>query len=398
MTLKDGTEKTIKAGFVIQGGNEQSIVIQSVNKDDPTNLVDGKTYALRTVGTEIVYPVTRQDAGLYSAQVPKGNYELVENINGEIKSVKEILVGEPKSIPMFVKTETAKGSKPVTPEKPSEPSVIEKVVEKVVYVPTGSVVKVPDVRYEYKEQDKDKNYDHHIQYVRGYTDKTLRPDRSISRGEVAAIFARLLYINLDNNAVYQSKFSDINQSQWYSNYVGFLENKDIISGYPDGTFRGDNPITRAEFTKIASKFSEKTGRTVNFTDFTKAHWAYESVERALTAGYVDGYPDGTFKPDKEITRAEAVKITNKIFNRVPDKNYIDSHALGKEYIDLTKAHWAYYELMEASYNHDFTPIQNVGESWVRILDKPRKLLHSFVNGSEALVKSSAFDSEDGKKD
>lgn len=201
----------------------------------------------------------------------------------------------------------------------------------------------------------------HIRYIFGYPDQSIRPDNAITRAEAASIFFRLL-LNADKNSAKSSTFSDVQGGVWYSQAINYLASAGIVSGYEDGTFRPNQPITRAEFATMASKFDklEKTGDQI-FPDIQDNHWAKDFVNSAYTKGWVSGYPDGTFRPQLNITRAEVVSIVNKMLERKIKLADIPAGVL--RFIDLTESHWAYIDMMEASNEHDYQKDEDGYEKW-----------------------------------
>lgn len=215
------------------------------------------------------------------------------------------------------------------------------------------------------------NKEDHYQYLIGYSDDTFRPENNMTREEVAVMFSRLLKNQPAKGAVYNYNFNDVEKDRWSITAISYMSEMEIIKGYPDGSFRPQTSITRAEFASIATKFAELTEGNKTFNDLTKDHWAYDLVSRAATAGWINGYPDGSFKPDNKITRAEVVSITNLMLNRKADEEYIDNN-LDKllKYKDVTKNHWAYYKIFEATNGHDFVRDRNkIDEEWKDITNK-----------------------------
>ncbi|WP_050616491.1 S-layer homology domain-containing protein [Bacillus testis] len=214
-------------------------------------------------------------------------------------------------------------------------------------------------------QQPELNKKDHIAYVVGFKDGSFRPEKSVTRGEVAAIFARLIAEKMNMNQVYPSTFKDVKQEKWYSDYIGYLEKYKIISGYSDGTFRPEAPITRAEFTVIASRFSKVEAKAEKiFTDVPADHWASAYISTAYKNGWINGYADGTFKPEQQINRAEAVKIVNSMLDRIINEDSIKGTNV-KDYTDVKKNHWAYYHITEASNAHDYIKEDNQ-EIWVEV--------------------------------
>ena|GEM_PF-3012091 len=194
----------------------------------------------------------------------------------------------------------------------------------------------------------DQNYK--FAYIHGYPGQVVRASGAITRAEVAAIFSRLLKEKMDESKTYTSSFSDIKAGKWYSNPIGYLEGFKIISGYQDGTFKPDKQLTRAEFASVISRFAKlDTTKKTNFSDVSSNHWAKDYIDNAISHGWMGGYPDGTFKPNQPITRAEIVTVINKLINRTPDKAAIDGNsANATRFKDLSKTYWAYYDVIEAS--------------------------------------------------
>ena len=196
------------------------------------------------------------------------------------------------------------------------------------------------------------NKDVKFAYLSGYPDGTVRPNSPITRAEVSVIFAKIMLEQMVEGKTYPSQFKDVVSGKWFSNYIGFLEGYKVLTGYPDGTFKPNNNITRAEFAVIVSKFFELKASDMKFKDIKADHWAKQYVDSAVANNLMGGYPDGTFKPDQAITRAEVVTVINKAINRTPDKAAIDANANNaKKYKDLKNTHWAYYDVIEASTDH-----------------------------------------------
>lgn len=190
-----------------------------------------------------------------------------------------------------------------------------------------------------------------ISYIKGYPNGNFKPHGNITRGEAATMFARLLN-NSDNfGTTKTTKFTDAN-NQWYSEAINYVVNKGLISGYPDGTFKPNANITRAEFAQMISGYVTVGGNATNFKDVND-HWAKEAIEKLYGNKSVTGYPDGTFKPNDEITRAEAVTILNSVFGRVSNTQSFDSVKSSlKSFGDVKSSDWFYANVMDASNAHD----------------------------------------------
>lgn len=193
----------------------------------------------------------------------------------------------------------------------------------------------------------------HETFIGGYPDGTVGPEKGLTRAEAAAIIARASE-DFDENKKYTSNFADVDNNEWYANYISFVYEKGIVTGYADNTFLPSNLITRAEFATIMQRFgSLKLNENVIFSDVDANHWAKAYVGACKDAGLINGYEDGTFRPSNNITRAEAVTILNRISNRVANTKAIDNYIKenGIPFTDLSKNSWYFYEVMEAAFRH-----------------------------------------------
>ncbi len=195
----------------------------------------------------------------------------------------------------------------------------------------------------------------------GYPDGTFGPDRSITRAEVAQMFYNLL---LEKDVPITTSFTDVPEDIWYEKAVNTLTSLGVIKGVGDGAFAPDRPITRAEFCAIATRFAKTTTAAEStFVDVPPTHWAYEYINVAASFGWIDGYGANRFGPDDDITRAQAATITNRMLGRLCDREAIDSGA-GRAFPDVTYAHWAWYQIAEATTAHGFTISEDfASESW-----------------------------------
>lgn len=212
----------------------------------------------------------------------------------------------------------------------------------------------------------------HSAYVVGYPDGTFGPERSMTRSEAAAIFARIL---ADKNGdvlttVASTGYSDIPVNAWYSGYVKYLSGYGIVYGRSKGVFAPDAAITRAEFTAMAVRFFEAYGdgdekimeQYAEFGDISNGYWAAEYIREAAIYGWVKGYGDGTFRAESEITRAEVVTLMNRLLDREADAAYIATNLRTiTTFPDVAQTHWAYYAILEAANSH--TATMTPDESW-----------------------------------
>ena len=205
----------------------------------------------------------------------------------------------------------------------------------------------------------------HFAFLVGYTDGTFGPERNMTRAEVTTMFARLLTEEIEADKTYSNTFTDVPKGYWAANYIGYMQQFGIITGYSDGSFRPDAPVTRAEFAAIASRFEKLTEGSKSFADVPDTYWAARYINFAATRGWVTGYSDGTFKPENTITRAEVAAVTCRLLERSADQSYIRGHLKElRTFADMTESHWAYWYAMEAANGHDYTK-SGGSESWSR---------------------------------
>ena len=193
----------------------------------------------------------------------------------------------------------------------------------------------------------------HNAYLTGYPDSTFGADRNMTRAEVAQMFYALLK---NKNVMITTSFSDVSNDAWYATAVKTMASLGMMSGYPDGTFRPDEPITRAEFATVALAFAYAPDNArCSYLDVSTSAWYYTYVAQATTYGWIGGYPDGTFRPNNSITRVEVCVIVNNMLGRTPDEDYIDRNEDELvNFVDLSDRYWGYYTIMEATNGHEYT--------------------------------------------
>lgn len=194
----------------------------------------------------------------------------------------------------------------------------------------------------------------HTAYLYGYEDGTFRPESSITRAETAAIFARITTTHAERRTTVP-KFSDLMPGQWYIPDVSKALSAGIMQGYDDSTFRPDAPVTRAEFAVVAAQYLElPAGLQSGYPDCA-GHWADGYISALAGHGIISGYEDGTFRPDNPITRAEAVKIVNGLTGR----STVCTFSRFSPFTDLSPQHWAYEQILEASQAHACQSVQAI---------------------------------------
>jgi uncharacterized repeat protein (TIGR02543 family) len=212
----------------------------------------------------------------------------------------------------------------------------------------------------------------HITYIFGYPDGSVRPNGCITRAEAAAMLARLLNIEAIGSAA-KPQFTDT-ESSWYNKAINAVVFRGIMKGYPDGRFRPNAPITRAEFTQMISTIDNKPYGVAPFAD-VPGHWAERAIGSEYQAKRITGYPDGLFRPDANITRAEAAVILNKIFERKYDNLSLlkcKNPQMIKRFTDLDESFWGWNDMVEATNTHEFVRrykedvLKRVEEDWLLI--------------------------------
>lgn len=211
----------------------------------------------------------------------------------------------------------------------------------------------------------------HFAYVIGYPDGTVHPNGQITRAEVATIFFRLLRDEVRDGAFATSNtYSDVAYGKWYNNPISTMSALGIITGYPDGTFKPNKPITRAEFAAIAARFDEtQSGKSATFSDVI-GHWAAKEIGIAYYNDWIKGYPDGTFKPDQNITRAEAMTLINRVLERKPESPADLLTNMNKWTDNMDTSKWYYLDVQEATNSHGYTRKTFNYELWRQMLPDP----------------------------
>ena len=215
------------------------------------------------------------------------------------------------------------------------------------------------------------NGDDHFAYIVGYPNGNVEPNGNITRAEVATIFFRLLTEEVRTaNSTQSNSLSDVTRGQWFNHAVSTLSSMGIVKGHNDGTFAPNAPITRAEFAAIAARFDDKnTDTSSKFTDIA-SHWAKNEIGIAANKGWINGYPDSTFRPNQYITRAEAMTLVNRVLNRLPENSsdLLDSMIKWPDNSDASA--WYYLAVQEATNSHAYSDKSKDDkyEKWTTIRD------------------------------
>ena len=211
------------------------------------------------------------------------------------------------------------------------------------------------------------NGDDHYAYIVGYPDSTVRPQDGITRAEVATIFFRLLTDETRNaNSTKSNSYSDVAEGAWYNHAVSTLSAMGIVKGDSHGKFNPNAPITRAEFAAIAARFDDKANTTaVDFSDIA-SHWAKNEINAAANNGWINGYTDGTFRPNNKITRAEAMTLVNRVLKRLPETAEDLHNDMVKWSDNSDTSAWYYLAVQEATNSHYYDLKENKHEKWSKL--------------------------------
>ena len=240
------------------------------------------------------------------------------------------------------------------------PTVAETVTADVTYIAQwkrngGHYPSKPDNTVEIPDEDAlGLNMDDHFAYIIGYPDGTVQPNGQITRAEATTIFFRLLTEESRSaNLTKTNGYTDVASDAWYNTAVSAMTKAGIVDGYPDGTFRPDAPITRAEMAKIISLFAKLDKSESRFSDIA-GHWAEAYIKLAAGNGWIAGYPDGTFGPQRNITRAETATMINRVIDRVPsEESHLLSRGVMQIWPDANPGDWFYLAMQEATNSHDY---------------------------------------------
>ena len=240
------------------------------------------------------------------------------------------------------------------------PTVAETVTADVTYIAQwkrngGHHPSKPDNTVEIPDEDAlGLNTDDHFAYIIGYPDGTVQPNGQITRAEATTIFFRLLTEESRSaNLTKTNGYTDVAFDAWYTTAVSTMTKAGIVDGYPDGTFRPDAPITRAEMAKIISLFAKLDKSESRFSDIA-GHWAEAYIRLAAGNGWIAGYPDGTFGPQRNITRAETATMINRVLDRVPsEESHLLSRGVMQIWPDANPGDWFYFAMQEATNSHDY---------------------------------------------
>ena len=380
-----GGEKYLK--FATDSFSPFVLVYDSNDQANPTvektlSLVNGSAYnsGSVSVGDELTYTITVTNTG----NLPLSDVTVTDtfsgvgdltyapsteySVNGDTITIPNLGVGKTVTISATYTVQRGDAGKDLTnaaavklpgDETPTDEDKTETPVDPITPIRPPVDPDKPEL-----------NTEDHYSYIVGYPDGNVKPEGNITRAEVATIFFRLLTDESRDEFWSQTNnYSDVSEDAWYNNAVSTLSNAGVIDGYEDGTFKPDGNITRAEFATIAVRFFEATYDGGDLFSDIAGHWAQDYINEAANAGIVDGYPDGTFRPQQYITRAEAMTMVNRTIDRHPDADHLLDDMI--VWPDNPETAWYYEQVQEATNSHEYTmntdDEQNPYEIWTELL-------------------------------
>ena len=213
------------------------------------------------------------------------------------------------------------------------------------------------------KHDTDTSSDYHIGYLNAFDVRYLHPNELLTRVEMAFMMYQLLDPDQrPDTLINYQPFTDLPFAS-DNHCIASLSVIGLLRGYEDGSFRPDNPISRAECVVLLSRLIEVPAGSSTFSDVPETHWASSAISAGTSAGWLAGYPDGTFRPDQNITRLEAVKMINTAFHRTCDVNYVQTTKGFPRFYDVSPEFWGYFDLIEAYVGHNYIVTDDGTEIW-----------------------------------
>ncbi|NMB33448.1 MAG: hypothetical protein GX992_04310 [Clostridium sp.] len=275
------------------------------------------------------------------------------------RKIRNYSVIQPEQITITGSNPTPLPTQQPTPTKGTGPTPDHSGLEPVPPKPTPTHSKIPPSPTPTEIEEPDEEIPGgptgiHNAYLKGYPDGTFKPEKYITRAEAAVIFANLLGGDENDGDTTTTNYTDLNTDHWAAWAIQFVSDRQLFHGYPDGSFKPNRNITRAEFATVVfmmlkSEKGIKDNKVENYKfGDSKEHWAGQYIEQLSALGYINGYPDGTFMPDYNIKRAESVALINRALDRGP---LYDAKPI---FPDVPKTYWAYKDIAEGAIDHVFT--------------------------------------------
>ena len=361
--IMSGTETL---GTVTYNFTQRTADDTEINTDTDADYVDPEGDNTAITGTIILTKATPPSSDTGSSVAQKVTLTVVmggDMENDEYKYTKTV-IAKLSSLKTPVREGYVFSGYYLDPEfTQAAPATIQMFEDKTIYVKWVELPGEPDI---------DKEQGVHEAYIKGYPsengEQMVRPEGNITREEVATIFYRVTDKAITQaNFTLENNFSDVEMGRWSNDEISTDAKLGYVNGYEDGTFRPSGMITRAEFVTMASRYWGAEIDNAAEPDFTDVanHWAKGYIHFAVECGWIDGYEDGTFRPDQYITRAEAIKIVNHMLYRAVDEDGLVEGI--RAWDDNPKDEWYYYEMIEATNTHRFERAQNEKcEDWLEI--------------------------------
>lgn len=345
----DELAQTIRVQADSKNGVQGAKIYLRAETDGDASAKDGTAISYNDVLEHISMTVSKNGIVLASSKTAKlfTEPDAAEGMKNNVLVAEVYPKGEPQNLDVTISVDPAMGN------------AFQEAAAHITFVFSVEDNELPPPPLERKK---------HEAYVAGYPDGTVRPGNPITRAEVATIFFCLLQDDT-REAVWSTKYSypDVEPHTWYSDRVATMTNAGVMAGYPDGTFGPSRHITRAEFATVAARFfhaPEVSGDA--FSDISGS-WARGFINRAAALGLISGYPDGTFRPEQEITRAEVMTIINNVLFRTPDKEHFLPDMVTWPDNPDTPGNWSYEAVQEATNSHDYKRVDNKSpETWTKI--------------------------------
>lgn len=357
------TQKNLTSNTTVTTIND--LVVNPVNTQD--EIITGKTTSKAKLGVfsgDIEFANASADAnGEFEIKIPKQNLGTklkvisIYTVDGKTKTDSEEIVvsdSEGKKANVAIDTQVLVDYVQMASDIFTSGATQENRARIEAAIANGKYVLVMSDRKNSDIEDAINKIKSAVGYLRpsvmeGYWDKTFKPKKEMTRAEVAQVLSRI-YLKSNPTGNYSS-FKDIDQSAWYADAIGFMEEKGFMKGYQDGTFKPEKSITRAEFASVISNFYPgfTNNESFSYEDVSSKHWAKDSINYVSSKGYMTGRSSTYFAAEYPITRAECAKVINKLLNRTPNKEFMDVYSKNP-FTDFDKSDWAYYEILEITGN------------------------------------------------
>lgn len=365
----DGTTTKVAADKVVNNVNagtevtEDAISVTGYTAAAPTqqklNLSATGTneiifYYTKNVGTQVAYTIRYLKEGTGEALLPaySGTGVVGNSLTVTAPAIDGYTALAPTSYTITLNAEAAKNI------------ITFYYREATSTIPAGEPAKEP---FNKNANPRQLNRDDHFAYIKGYPDGTVRPEASLTRAEAAAILYRVMEKScVERFHAKSSSFRDVPDGKWYTTYVATLEKAGVIVDSKDGNFRPNDAITRAELASMLAQFANVTGGTNTFSDVPATHWAADYIAAAVRSGWIQGYPDGTFRPEQTIKRAEMTAMVNRALGRDPQSasDLLEGMKTWKDNADPTA--WFYLDIQEAANGHTYAR-KTGGEYWTGLV-------------------------------